>query len=384
MTPAEVGALLGDLSRGDEVLASIKPDAGPAMAKALRKSFKRGDEQGNERRLRAVVIIEGEGALDLVQAVLEDEVVVGGIYSNLRNVALELMQTRFKGHPKLEKSLWRAVEFDEYLEIDRLYEVAAAYDASRALAVLRPPAEQGVPAAVQLLAVHAGPEALKLLDAALAGDPVRASQFIEALGPTALQPDFARRILPLADELPAAAEVASRNDPARARATADQLSSKDARWRAAAMKAIALLPAEEIFERLSKYFAAVDRAKRAQLDAVLWSPIAFEDPRWVKFLTGRLETEEQKPMRGMLVRALGKVGPAATAAIALAPKGDGDTGVLKELPLVLGRLKGALRLAGRWEQERAGVLSALRDAAASVKTKKHQKLLERALQALES
>lgn len=384
MTHAEIGALLGDPSRGDEVLASINPEGGAALAKALRKSFKRGDEQGNERRLRAVVTLEGEGALDVIKAVLEDKVVVGGIYSNLRNVALELMQARFKGHPKLEKSLWRAVELDEYLEIDRLYEVAAAYDEPRAMELLLPPAEQGVPAALQLLAKHAAPKVAELLDAALASDPAKASRFIEALGATALDPELARRIIPLADKLPAAAEVACRNDPARARTTADQLSSKDARWRAAAMKALGFLPAGEVFERLSPLFMAVDRTKRAQVDAVLWSAIALEDARWLKFLVARLETEEQKPMRGMLVRALGKVGPAATAAIALAPKGDGDTGVLKELPLVLGRLKGALRLVGRWEQERAGVLSVLGEAAASVKTKKHKKLLERALEALAS
>ena len=41
---------------------------------------------------------------------------------------------------------------------------------------------------------------------------------------------------------------------------------------------------------------AVDRTKRAQLDAVLWSAIALEDPRWLKFLVARLETEEQKTL----------------------------------------------------------------------------------------
>ena len=62
MNPKEIGRLLGDVSRGDEVLAAIDPSAGGELSQAIRASFKPGDEQGNERRLRAVVTLEGEGS----------------------------------------------------------------------------------------------------------------------------------------------------------------------------------------------------------------------------------------------------------------------------------------------------------------------------------
>lgn len=382
MKPEEIGALLGDISRGDEVLKSLHADAGPAVSKAIRKSFTRGDEQGNARRLHAVVTIEGEGALDLLEAVLLEKEEVGGLYSNLRNTALPIMLAVFPGHPKLEKALWRAVELDEYLDVDTLYAVTAAYDPKRALELLVPHAERGVPAALRTLAAlpEGLPKVVKLLEAAIKkGQPDR---FIEALGPTALKPELSALIIPLADSVPAAAELASRSDPARARATAELLSSKDARQRAVAVKALALLPAAEIFERVSPLFTATKPAARAQLELVLWSPVRFEDERWLPFLQKRLEAEEQKKTRYHLLRALALLRPVQVEAVASAPKDDSDTVLLKELPLVLGQLKIALASEGKWEQERAAFVAALRDAAGRA-SPKHKKKLEASIKALD-
>jgi hypothetical protein len=389
MTPTALGVLLGDFTRGAEALASIDPNAGPAVSRAIRESFTGGNEQGNERRLRALVLIEGEGALDVMAAVLEDTVEVGGIYSNLRNVALDLMRSRFPGHPRLAAPLWRALEIDEYLHIDLLYPVVAAYDPDRAMALVLPDAQRGVPAALAILAANPGarPALLALLDEALASEPERAGRFIEALGATALQPELARRIVALADTLPAAAEVAAATDPARAREVADRLSSKDARWRIAALKALAHLPREEVFERASALFTGADSAKpvgRARIVGLVWSATPFDDPRWTGFLTGRLAKEELPKLRGLLVRALGMVGPAAVDAIVAAPKDDADAGVLAELPTVLTRLRGGLIRSGRWEQSRAGVLASVSAAADSAPKGKRKQALTRALKALKA
>ena len=165
MNLTEIGRLLGDASRGAEVLAAIDPSEGRALSQAIRASFKPGDEQGNERRLRAVVTLEGEGALDLLTAVLEDAVEVGGVYSNLRNAALPIMAEHFL-------------------------------------------------AALQLLAkVPGGRPALReIIDAEIGPGAARADIFIEALGPVALEPDVIGMILPLARRLPAAAEAAAASD----------------------------------------------------------------------------------------------------------------------------------------------------------------------------
>jgi len=375
MTPSEIGEALGDISRGDEVLASIEAGAGPEVAKAIRKSFEPGDEQGNGRRLQALVTIEGEGALDVVKKVLANKVVVGGIYSNLQNLALEIMKARFLGHPALEKPLWRAIEIDEYLNIDDLYVVTAAYDPERALALLVPQAELGVPAALRTLASlpEGRSKFVQLLDAAIAAGGDKLARFIEGLGDVASQPELAARIAPLAETLPTAAEALMASDPARARKVADQLASKDARWRAAAVRALALLPPAEVFERISPMFVAADRAKAAvrnRIDAVLWSLLRFEDPRWLPFLTKQLAKEATPKLRAMIVRGLGKVGPAAINAIISAPKDDKDTAVILALPLVLAMLRGD------------GVTERVRKAAASA-TGKHQRALKRALAALE-
>lgn len=388
MTPTALGVLLGDFSRGAEALASIDANAGPDVARAIRGSFTGGNEQGNERRLRALVLIEGEGALDVMAAVLEDTVEVGGVYSNLRNVALDLMRSRFPGQPRLAAPLWRALEIDEYLHIDLLYPVVAAYDPDKAMALVLPDARRGVPAALAILAANPGarPTLLALLDEALASGPARAGPFIEALGETALQPELARRIVALADTLPAAAEVAAATDPARAREVADRLSSKDDRWRTAALKALAHLSTGEVFERASALFTAADSAKpagRARINGLVWSATPFDDPRWTGFLTGRLAKEELPKLRGMLVRALGIVGPAAVDAIVAAPRDDADAGVLAELPTVLARLRGGLIRSGRWEQSRAGVLASVGAAAASAPKGKRKQALTRALKALE-
>ena len=60
------------------------------MAEGLRTRFVKGDEQGNERLLQELVELEGEGAFDVLIAVLQDTVDVGGIYSNLRPAALRV------------------------------------------------------------------------------------------------------------------------------------------------------------------------------------------------------------------------------------------------------------------------------------------------------
>lgn len=389
MTPTTLGELLGDFSRGAEALASLDANAGPEVARGLRESFTGGNEQGNERRLRALVLLEGDGALDVMAAVLEDTVEVGGIYSNLRNVALDLMLSRFPGHPRLAAPLWRALEIDEYLHINLLYPVVAAYDPDRAMALVLPDAQRSVPAALAILAANAEarPTLLALLDEALASEPTRADRFIEALGATALQPELARRIVALADTLPAAAEVAAATDPARARVVADRLTSKDARWQIAAHKALAHLPPEEVFERASALFTAADSAKpvgRARIAGLVWSAVPFDDPRWTGFLTGRLAKEELPKLRGMLVRALGMVGPAAVDAILAAPKDDADAGVLAELPTVLTRMRGGLIRSGRWEQSRAGVVASVTAAAASAPKGKRKLTLNRALKALKA
>lgn len=386
MNPKEIGRLLGDVSRGDEVLAAIDPSAGGELSQAIRASFKPGDEQGNERRLRAVVTLEGEGSLDLITAVLEDTVEVGGVYSNLRNSALPIMAARFPAHPKLAGPLWRAVEIDPYLNVLLLYPVVAAYDPDRAMALLIASARSCAPAVLQLLATvpRGRPPLHELIDAEIAPGAARADVFVEALGPVALEPDVIGKILPLADRFPAAAEVAAASDPGRAlTVVAAHLLSKDARWRIAAVRSLRFLSAEEVFARVSALFTAPDRtspAARDRLSAVLWSATPMVSPRWLEFLTGRLAVEAHPKVRALLVAALGALGPPAVEAILGAATDDADAVVLKEVPSALERLRGDLAQKRQWEGASAGVIAAVRAAAAAATPKgPRQKALKRAL-----
>lgn len=385
MNPSEIGRLLGDISRGDEVLAAIDPAAGPSLSRAIRASFTPGDEQGNARRLRAVVTLEGDGALDLLVAVLEDTVVVGGIYSNLRNTALAIMAERFPGHPRLRDALWRAIEVDPYLYPTTLYGVVVAYEPARALALLIPPANSCFPAALQLLAkVPGGRTALhEVIDAAIAPGSAQADVFVEALGPVALEPDVLGKILPLGGRLPAAAEVAAASDHRRAIEVVDaHLLSKDTRWRTAAVRSLRFLSAEEIFARVSALFTAPDRTGargRDRVSAVLWAPTPMESPRWLEFFTGRLAVEAHPKMRGLIVSALGALGLSAVGAIVGAAKDDADDAVLKEIPKALDRLRSDLERRRQWEGAGPGVMAAVRAAATSTPKGPRQKALKRAL-----
>ena len=390
MNPKEIGRLLGDVSRGDEVLAAIDPSAGATLSRAIRESFTSGDEQGNERRLRAVVTLEGEGALDLIAAVLEDTTEVGGIYSNLRNSALLLMAQRFPAHPGLAAPLWRAIEIDPYLNALFLYPVVAAYDPDRALALLIPTAKTCFSAALQLLAAVPGgrPVLHEIIDAEIGPGATRADPFVEALGPVALEPDVFAKILPLAGRLPAAAEVAAASDGARALAVvAERLLSKDARWRIAAVRSLRFVPADEVFARVSALFTAPDRnspAGRDRLSTVLWSATPMTSPRWLDFLTGRLADEAHPKVRALVVSALSTQGPPALEAIVGAATDDADAAVLKEVPNALERMRGFLTLERRWEGASAGVIAAVRAAAATATPKgPRQKTLTRALRMLQ-
>ncbi len=345
MGPEQIAAALGDSGDGDQVLEQLDAAAGPEVARAIRDGFEGGDEQGNFRRLTALVKLEGEGCLDVMRAVLEDTVEVGGIYSNLRNGALELMRDHFPGHPALAASLWRAMEIDEYLHITWLYPVVAAYDKPRALALLEAQVEMGVPQAIKLLAQDpdARPMLLAVVDKALAGkDPGR---FIELLGEVASEPDLAARIRPLADTVPAAAEIAMADgDLDRIRGVADRLWSPEARWRSAAVKALRRLPAVEAFDRAAPLFTAADRVKevgRGRVEAIAWTlPTLAQplDPRWFRFLIGRLAEEHDLHVRGSLVEALATFGADAAEAIVTAARDDKDKHVLAALPDALAAL----------------------------------------------
>ncbi len=311
----------------------------------IRSSFQEGDEQGNFDRLAALVELEGEGCLDVMRAVLEDTVEVGGIYSNLRNGALELMAKHFPGHPALEASLWKALEIDEYLHIDFLYPVVVLYDRPRALAMLEAEVARGVPQAIKLLAAEpsARPRLLELADRALAGeDPGR---FIVLLGDVAREPEIAARIRPLADTVPAAAEIAMADgDVALIRRVADQLSSADVRWRNAALKALGRLASGEAFERASPLFTAADRTKeagRSRIESIGWTFRTLAQPldtRWLPFLIGRLADEQDQHVRGSLVSALSMFGVDAAEAIVGAARDDKDKHVLAALPDALAEI----------------------------------------------
>lgn len=354
---------------------------GPELAHAIRNSFKPGSEQGNGRRLEALVKLEGAGCLDVIRDVLEAPDDVGGIYSNLRNGALELIRDHFLGDPALEAPLWRAVEIDEYLNIDALYPVAKAYDPARALALLVPNAELGTPAAVAALAREptARPVLRELLENVLAGDRVdRADRFLEGLGDAAAAPDLAAVIAPYAATQPAAAELAILlGDVAGIRTLAERLTSTDVRWRAAAVKAVAALSPDDAFERVSPLFSRAERTTPAGRGGLADVTYAFPDftkpldPRWLAFLTARLDDETDRSVRGCVVEALGALGPDAALAIVLAPRDDKDHAVLEAMPL-------ALELIGPGD----GVLALVRDAVRGAKSKR-KKALAAALEALE-
>ncbi len=390
MNPSEIGQLLGDIRRGDEVLAAIDPAAGVELSKAIRASFTPGNEQGNARRLRAVVALEGDGALDLLAAVLEDTVVVGGIYSNLRNTALALMAERFPGHPRLADPLWRAIEIDPFLNVLTLYPVAAAYDPARAVALLIPMATSCFPGALQLLARVPGGRAVlhELLDAAIAPSAARANIFVEALGPVALEPDVFEKILPLADRLPAASEVAAASDHARAlEVVAAHLRAKDTGWQMAAVRSLRFLSAEEVFVRVSALFTGPDHTGiqgRNRVGAVLWAATPMESPRWMGFLTERLAVEAHPKVRGLIVAAFGALGLPAVEAIVGAAQDAEDNAVLREVPKALDRLRSDLARRGQWEDEGEGVIAVVRAAEALAAPKgPRQKVLRRALLSLQ-
>lgn len=380
MTPKQIAAALGDREHGDEVLAGLDASAPPGVARAIREGFRKGDEQGNARRLRALVELEGEGCLDVLCAVLEDTVEVGGIYSNLRNSTLEIIVERFKGHPALATPLWRAIELDDFMNPGPLYEVAAVYEPARALALLVAQAERkhpmGKKALEALAALPEGRPALQqLLDTALGGD--EADEFIGALGARAFDPDLAARIAPLADKSPAAAEVAVTTDLECARRAAERLDSHDVRWRQVAYRALQCLPADEAFERASPFFVATDRAKPAGRGRLAWFTEHFDafarplDSRWLPFLTEQLSRENDAKVRAYVVSALGALGPEATLAL-LEGVGDDDVAA------VFGALANALAALG----PDGGVLEQVRVAAAKAKGKR-KKALTKALAMLE-
>jgi len=373
VTPEETAKALGE--QGISVLDELDPNGGPELASMIRSSFEEGNEQGNGYRLEALVKLEGEGAIDILCAVLEDTVEVGGIYSNLRNTALELIQGNFLGHPQLAASLWKAVEIDEYLNIDQLYAVARPYDAERAAALLVPAAEQGIPAAIRALAGEPAlrPTLFAILERSLAGE--NPAVVVAALGDAAREPDIAAMLAPHADSIPAVAELNLDDaDEARLRTLADKLSSNDPAWCVIAIRALQRLAPSEAFDRASPVFLADDRATpqgRARATAVTWALSSFaapRDPRWPELLVAQLAVEDDLELRGSLVHAISAFGADFAPTVIGAARDAKDKYVLAAIPE-------ALQAIGPDD----GVLDLVRQAAVDA-TGKHKAALEETLE----
>jgi len=343
MTPQEIAEALGghDTDEMERVLASLGPDSGHAVALAIRAGFEGGDERGNCNRLIALVRIEGKGALDVVRDVLEDTTEVGGIYSNLRNTALELISAHFQGDPSLEKSLRRAMEIDPYMSPTFLAPVLEPFDPEHALSLYLVLARRGDRAAMKMVATQHRAKLLEQIDSALESDD--ANPFIEALEDDARAPDIFPKIAAKADALPSAALIVAKTDAAFARKLADKLRSKDWSWRDAAARALATLPAAEIFDFVSPMLEADDRTKPNALDRLehIYDALeALEDPRWEARFRERLIAEESPKMREVLVPFVGLLGARAVDAILSAPRDDKDKKVIAAMLDTLMNLKG--------------------------------------------
>ena len=345
-TPKQLAKALGDIGQGDAVLAQlIATPSSPELVAAIRASFKRTDEQGNHRRLRALAALDDPDAVvELLTAVLIDEVETGGIYSNLRNGALEIIVERFLGDPRLRAPLMRAIEIDEYLTGEWLGLALAPYEPQRGFELLVESLAWAAKPAIEALAELPGGRA-KLLEglAAALPDPMWGPTFLANLGPLAEADDVLAVVLANADSSPTAAVYAAQRDPSRVEALADRLTDRDPAWRSAAIQAYALLDPAAAFDRAAPLFTDPARTKgaaKARLEAFAWEVAALTDPRWVPLLSERLASEDNNKARGLLVKALGKAGPAALRAILDAPRDDKDKDVLYEIPMAVSRVGG--------------------------------------------
>lgn len=180
---------------------------------------------------------------------------------------------------------------------------------------------------------------LKLVDDAIKAGGERADRLVAALGERAQEQDIASRILPYAETIPAAAEVAiAGGDMERARIVAGKLMSDDVRWRAAAAVALRRLSPEDAFERASPLFVAPDRAKPAgleRLEALVWSLPKTLDPRWLHHLGERVQAEDSAKVRVLIYEALARLGAPAVPVILESAKDEKDAAVLEAVQRAL-------------------------------------------------
>jgi len=180
---------------------------------------------------------------------------------------------------------------------------------------------------------------LQLVDEAIQAGGERADRLVAALGERAQEPDIAERILPYAETVPAAAEVAiAGGDLERAKLVAGKLMSDDVRWRAAAAVALRRLSPEDAFDCASPLFVAPDRSKPAgleRLEALVWSLPKTLDTRWLGYLAERAHSEDSPKVRVVIYEALARLGAPAVPVILTAAKDEKDNSVLEAVQRAL-------------------------------------------------